>query len=69
MMDKLARNLNDLGYQTVRTWFGLRVFNSNGYEQLVINEEDKSIEFTQDTWDRDFIVLDIISNYMLGETQ
>lgn len=69
MMDKLARNLNDLGYQTIRTWFGLRVFNSNGYEQLVINEEDKSIEFTQDTWDRDFIVLDIISNYMLGETQ
>lgn len=45
-MDELIRNLEDLGYQTIRHIFGLRVFNGNGYrKKLVIHEDDRIVEF------------------------
>lgn len=68
-MDELIRNLEDLGYQTIRTYFGLRVFNGNGYEMLVIHEDDRIVEFSEDTWDRDFEILQMVTEYLMKGNQ
>ncbi len=68
-MDELIRSLEDLGYQTIRTYFGLRVFNGNGYEMLVIHEDDRIVEFSEDTWDRDFEILQMVTEYLMKGNQ
>ena len=63
-MRELIKALKEQGYQIIELDDGIRIFNRNGYALLYIDTVDRLVVFEQDTWDRNFEVMEWVGKFM-----